>query len=481
MKNKTQKWWQIKNELNGIRYLTFVISIIFSSLFFVWLSQNNYYVVHLKSIKFYFNWISVSYIIYYIFRIIHSYLFHKKYTHKKSIKSLIKNYYNKKLKVGVIVPFYNEDIKILKQTILALLKQSHENTYIYVLNDGSNADYKYGAWFSKLIKNKKLQNKLYYFEFKKNRGKRHVMYDGFKQALTQKVDFIVTVDSDTILHKDAIKNLVATINSSNNFGSVTGHVLSMHTKKGNLLERLIAVRYLTAFNFERASQAHYGGINCNSGPLTIYRADLIKKIMNAFVTQKFMGTPSTYGDDRHLTNLVLLEGYKTGYQPFAFAFTDTPNNLWHYLKQQYRWSKSYIRELLWQAELLLKHSFWLTSDYVMHLFLPLFLIYNFLGNVTTGTFVLFSGLFHLNLVSYYTFHQTIFNIMMFFVMLILAALIRALYLDFFIRKKIPQKYMPSRSALYFYTILYAFLFISVLIFLKPVAAIFIKDNSWSTR
>ena len=46
---------------------------------------------------------------------------------------------------------------------------------------------------------------------------------------------------------------------------------------------------------------------CCSGPFSAYRKEIIDKVKEKYITQYFLGENCTYGDDRHLTNLVPLK------------------------------------------------------------------------------------------------------------------------------------------------------------------------------
>jgi len=56
---------------------------------------------------------------------------------------------------------------------------------------------------------------------------------------------------------------------------------------------------------------------CVRGPLGIYRMSIVADVMDSWVRQSFLGVLCTYGDDRHLTDLVLREGYKVKLSHYA--------------------------------------------------------------------------------------------------------------------------------------------------------------------
>ena len=78
-------------------------------------------------------------------------------------------------------------------------------------------------------------------------------------------------------------------------------------------------------------------VACCSGCLSAFKAELLKSIMDDFVAQTFFGEPCTYSEDRHLTNLVLKQGYNVLYIPEAIAYTKSPETLSGFMRQQKRW------------------------------------------------------------------------------------------------------------------------------------------------
>jgi len=141
-----------------------------------------------------------------------------------------------------------------------------------------------------------------------------------------------------------------------------------------------------AFEQERAAQSWFGVVTCVSGPLGIYRRDLIDKITDEFVSQKFMGKECTFGDDRHLTNLVLLNGLAVSYS-YARCSTDVPNTFKGYIKQQARWGKSHWREMIWQFKALPLHHWYLTYDWQITLLMPFLLSYSIIHQLVLHNYI----------------------------------------------------------------------------------------------
>lgn len=167
------------------------------------------------------------------------------------------------------------------------------------------------------------------------------------------------MDSDTIVAPNAVAELAAPL-TRRRVHSVTGLVLA-HNRTKNLLTRLIDMRYVNAFLGERVAYSRLGSVLCACGSLAMYRGWVVRKHLGNFLQQRFLGQPATFGDDRRLTYYCLLEGQSL-IAPTAIGWTDVPETLGHYVRQQIRWGKSFIREgvlLLAKVRLIGRACWWL--------------------------------------------------------------------------------------------------------------------------
>jgi hyaluronan synthase len=267
-------------------------------------------------------------------------------------------------RVTVVVPAYNEDPALLHRCLLSIDRQDYPEIEAIVVDDGSanvEAVLPVHDEFSSGRFRVILQPD--------NQGKRNCQAVVFEKAMG---DIVITVDSDTVLLPDAIRTIVRRFEDPK-VGAVTGDVQVIN-KRQNLLTRLIAYRYWTAFNQERAAQSYFGVVMCASGPFSAYRRTIIDQVREAYINQRFLGSYCSFGDDRHLTNLVLGLGYDVVYDEAAVARTLVPNKIRAYLKQQLRWSKSFYREILWTARFVRKRHWYMGLDLGLQTFMPFALI-----------------------------------------------------------------------------------------------------------
>jgi hyaluronan synthase len=201
-------------------------------------------------------------------------------------------------------------------------------------------------------------------------GKREAMWTSFNVLLHWDCEWSFTTDSDTVVMPDAVTEMVAAAVDPCT-GAVCGEVLIFNVL--NWVSFLSALRYWYAFCVERASQSLWGSVTCVSGPIGLYRSSALRQILNRWVRQRFLGSKATFGDDRHLTNLVISLGQKVYFTQHAKCWTDTPVPLVRFLAQQLRWSKSFFREICFNFMWLHKGSVWLGVELAVQTAYPFFI------------------------------------------------------------------------------------------------------------
>ncbi|MBB2943416.1 cellulose synthase/poly-beta-1,6-N-acetylglucosamine synthase-like glycosyltransferase [Actinoplanes lutulentus] len=193
-------------------------------------------------------------------------------------------------------------------------------------------------------------------------GKRQAMYRAFTN-LNPATEFVLTCDDDTVWDPGAVRGMVACLQSDPGAGACGGEVVALNPGE-SWLTGLTAARTWLTFQVEFAAAAWAGTLTCVSGQLGGYRRALIDEIRDEFVTQTFLGRPCTFGDDRHLTNLVLGRGHRVLYAR-ARGRAELPATFARYCRQQTRWGKSYWREMIWTFQAIKVQSPMLALDWVI--------------------------------------------------------------------------------------------------------------------
>jgi len=262
-----------------------------------------------------------------------------------------------RVRIGTAIPVFNEDPAMLAACLRSLLAQSRAVDSVVVIDDCSSdtrALEEARSWRARF----EAAGIRYVVEaFAVNQGKRHALIRALE--LQPDIDALLGVASDTVLAETAVARLLDAY-ARPGVTAATGLVLALNFKR-NLLTRLIDLRYAQAFLVDRGAQSRLGSLLCACGSLALYSAPVMRKYRRDFLSQRFLGTPAIFGDDRRLTNYCLLEG-KTVFAEDAVAYTAVPEKLGHFLRQQVRWNKSFFRESLWvlRAMPLSKPAFWLT-------------------------------------------------------------------------------------------------------------------------
>lgn len=239
--------------------------------------------------------------------------------------------------ISVIIPVYNEG-QFVTKTIESVLSSDYTKgrMQVIIVDDGSKDDTK--EWLKNIGKKQYLE----IYTHNENKGKRIAIQTGISHS---RGDIIITVDSDTILDKKAVSEIIKPFLSDKSIGAVTGCVKAYNHSR-NWLTRIVSARYALSFDIFRASQSVFKSVMCCSGVLSAYKKEIFIEVMPDWLSQEFLGKKCTYGDDRALTNLILKKGYYTVYQRTAVAYTCIPENITKLFKMLNRWNKSYIRENL---------------------------------------------------------------------------------------------------------------------------------------
>lgn len=280
----------------------------------------------------------------------------------------------------------------------------------------------------------------------KHGGKREVLFTGLDLSCKENVEGVICTDSDTEMEKKSVEYLIQTLESSDDIGAVTGMMFISNSV--TIISFMSYIRYWFACNLERAYQSYNGIVLCVSGPIGIYRTSVISRFLMEFITQTFMGQKCTYGDDRHLTNNILEEGFKVKFNHLATCKTDTPETMFRFFNQQTRWCKSSYRELFWTLSHVHKHSLWMTIDIIYQTAYSL---------VVLSSLIYIISLQNLNVILYY------------FMIIIIMNVIKGIYAS-----------ILEKNGLYILYSLYGYIYIMLIIPSKIYAGLTLSDTSWGT-
>jgi hyaluronan synthase len=264
--------------------------------------------------------------------------------------------------VSVIVPVYNQE-SMIEIVIDSIFKSTYENIEVIAVNDGSKDGTK------KILDLLATRYRNLTVIHKNNEGKRKAVATGFYKS---KGRFIVLMDSDSVVDRRAISEFMRVFNANPKVGGVVGNA-KVWNSSHNFLTKCQDVWYDYAFNIHKTCESYFGSVLCCSGCLAGYRREAIEsfipywikaRIHNsddrdltsftiapswarkdlAPVSNNLMRSMAGFDDseDRGLTAVTIKE-WEAVYVPSAVAYTEVPEKIKNYLRQQTRWKKGYLR------------------------------------------------------------------------------------------------------------------------------------------
>lgn len=232
--------------------------------------------------------------------------------------------------VSIIVPAFNEEVNSIR-TIESLLQQDYPNMQVVFVDDGSK-DNTFSIVQQQFAGNEKV--KVY---TKANGGKASALNTGIEYA---EGDYIVCIDADTQLKKDALSLLMRkffVLNERDGKHQVVGAVAG-NVKVGNeinMITKWQSIEYITSQNFDRRAFDYLNCITVIPGALGGFRKDAVMK-SGGF-------TSDTLAEDCDLTMRLHRNGYIIRNCNDAISYTEAPETMRQFMKQRFRWSFGVIQ------------------------------------------------------------------------------------------------------------------------------------------
>ena len=187
---------------------------------------------------------------------------------------------------------------------------------------------------------------------------------------------VLSVDSDVIVDRDALKQLVIHMNATGADG--VGGCVFVSNAKQNWLTRMQAVKYWVGYQFLKNVENAFDHIMCLSGCLTLYKREALLAVDEDVADRRFLGEEVKYGEDRFLTRKLVERGFRTRLCFEARCFTKAPATMSNYLSQQLRWRRSNLIDQISALPHLSKFNPYVLIHYLsmgmLLFFYPLFLV-----------------------------------------------------------------------------------------------------------
>ncbi|HZH70034.1 MAG TPA: glycosyltransferase family 2 protein, partial [Flavobacteriaceae bacterium] len=239
--------------------------------------------------------------------------------------------------VTVVVPAFNEG-RFVFDTLKSVIKSDYpkDKVQLIAIDDGSNDDT--WEWMQKA--KEELGDSVSIYQQPANKGKRHALYRGFNLASG---DVFVTIDSDSIIDKNTLRNLVSPFLIDKNCGAVAGNV-KIHNSKKAIIPKMLNVSFAFTFGFIRAAQSQMKTVLCTPGALSAYRKEAVMNCLEDWMNQTFLGVKTDIGEDRAMTNMIMKQGYNILFQSNALVYTNIPETYQTLRRMFTRWERSNVRE-----------------------------------------------------------------------------------------------------------------------------------------
>lgn len=233
--------------------------------------------------------------------------------------------------VAVVIPMFNEGSRIA-HTIESLLQLDYpaEKLSIVVVDDcstdGSHRHARDAAAGRSQVT--VLRNAT-------NLGKRLSINRAVRRT---DAEIVVSVDSDVVVNRDAIRQLVARFVSPR-IAAVGGRVHILNANQ-NWLTKMQTIKYFFGYEYLKNLERACRSVMCLSGCLTAYRRSVLIELEPILETRNVLGVPIKYGEDRFLTRQIVKAGWQTFCTLDAVCYTVAPHTLSNYFSQQLRWRRS---------------------------------------------------------------------------------------------------------------------------------------------
>ena len=146
--------------------------------------------------------------------------------------------------------------------------------------------------------------------------------------------YVVTVDADTLLHPEALRRLVARLESAPADTVAVAGAVMIRNSRQNLLTRMQEWDYFLGIAAVKRMQGLYQSTLVAQGAFSLYRTDELRRVG---------GWPDAIGEDIVVTWRLMETGDRVLTEPTAIAFTDAPTQVSHFMRQRARWARAWSR------------------------------------------------------------------------------------------------------------------------------------------
>jgi biofilm PGA synthesis N-glycosyltransferase PgaC len=229
--------------------------------------------------------------------------------------------------ITVIVAAYNEE-EAVEPTLEHIAATTYEGPFEVILADNNSTDRT-----AELAEAAARRHGLDYRRvFEPVAGKHHALNTALMEVATP---LVVTVDADTLLHREALTYLIARATSrpQDQHVCACAGALVAENAPDNLLTRMQGWDYRLGINGVKRTQAAYNSALVAQGAFSAYWTEDIRTVG---------GWPDAIGEDIVLTWTLMDSRGLVQYEPAALGATVVPVQMRHFMRQRSRWARGML-------------------------------------------------------------------------------------------------------------------------------------------
>ncbi|HET8876005.1 MAG TPA: glycosyltransferase [Casimicrobiaceae bacterium] len=222
--------------------------------------------------------------------------------------------------VSILIAAYNEEASIA-DTLRSIANQDYPGAFeVFVIDDGSHDR-------TAAIVDACDNDWLHLLRQPHNAGKSAALNRGLAEA---RFDLVVTLDADSFLYRDALRNLVERyLSDPPNTRAVAGTMLVRNSRR-NWVTKAQEWDYFHGIAAIKRVQSLYQGTLVAQGAYSLYERAALREIG---------GWVDCVGEDIVLTWAMLRKGWRVGHAEDACCFTNAPESLHQFVRQRQRWAR----------------------------------------------------------------------------------------------------------------------------------------------
>jgi biofilm PGA synthesis N-glycosyltransferase PgaC len=222
--------------------------------------------------------------------------------------------------ISILIAAYNEESSIV-ETLQSLAQQNYPGEFEALVIDDASTD--------NTVRNVEILRYPWVRLLRQpsNLAKSAALNRGLAAA---RFDLIVTLDADSYLYKDALRNLVERYLSDPPGTRAVAGTMLVRNSRENWVTKAQEWDYFDGIAATKRMQSFYHGTLVAQGAFSIYEREALEAVG---------GWAECVGEDIVLTWAMLARGWRIGHAEDACCFTNAPERLMAFAGQRRRWAR----------------------------------------------------------------------------------------------------------------------------------------------